>query len=153
MINKHFSTFPAKPMVLGHLSRPCFFGKPKFWGSFLNILYFLEPKTLGNPQAMHQTPIGSVKNPPIFLVKGSHFCSPWKKKKRRTFSLTHSTHPQQKCHKKVTFTYFSLAKKIEPTKKNAFCKPSSSPGHCKCRWKTHSASSPRFKRTDGNHIV
>ena len=78
-------------MVLGHLSRPCFFGKPKFWGSFLNILYFLEPKTLGNPQAMHQTPIGSVKNPPIFLVKGSHFCSPWKKKKAHVF--THSLHP------------------------------------------------------------
>ena len=73
------------------------------------------------------------------------------KKKGARFQ-THSLHPPPTKNAKkkvVTFTYVSLAKKLNRQKKMHFAK-SSSPRHCKCTWKTHSASSPRFKRTDGN---
>lgn len=136
-------------MVLGPSIQAVFFGNPKFWGSFLNILYFLEPKKLGNPQAMHQTPIGSVKNPPIFWVKGSHFCSPWKKKR---LTWIHSlTPPIPNKNAKKRWSHVFTRKKIEPKKKNVFCPKAPPQGIANARGRpTQRRHLGSFKRTDGN---
>ena len=61
LTNKHFSTFPAKPMVLGHPSRPCFW-EPSFW-VFQNGSGRIpkSPKKIGEPPGdAPKPPIGSV---------------------------------------------------------------------------------------------
>ena len=65
-------------------------------------------KKIGEPPGDSQTPIGSVKNPPIFWLKGHMFFT-LEKKMPHVNSLTPPT-PNKKCQKKGGHMFFTRKK-------------------------------------------
>lgn len=106
-------------------------------------------KKIGEPPGDSQTPIGSVKNPPIFWLKGHMFFT-LEKKMPHVNSLTPPT-PNKKCQKKGGHMFFTR-KKIEPKKKCILQKaPPQGIANAGGRPTQRRHLGP-FKRTDGNHI-